>query len=499
MIRRHPNIYEINTRVWLKRFNPDEKNATLKDVPKNYWLKLKEKGIDAVWLMGVWETNTEIVEKYCFEEGLMNEYSKALKDWQKEDVIGSPYAISRYQVNPAIGTNDDLMSLKLSLNELGIKLILDFVPNHFSVGSELLKTNPEVFLQADKRFWEEDPYTFFKLESEEKYFAHGRDPFFPAWQDTAQVNYFNPEAREFMVKQLYKISRFCDGVRCDMAMLALNNVFGNTWGGILSEQQIATPELEFWKIATSFIRDYIPDFIFIAEAYWDLEFSLQQLGFDYTYDKKLTDRLRAGSVSDIRGHLNAEYDYQNHSLRFIENHDEERAVVSFGQSKSKAAAVITSTVMGMRFYHDGQWEGKRIKLPVQLGREPIEKENEQLIAFYNKLLSITNHSVFHEGEWLMYYPVPAGPVDETHHNMLAWCWKKDDEKRLVVVNYSSVTSRCRIRLPLHDYADEFVLIDLWNDNRYVRNKSEVVSKGLFVELGPYNSHIFKFAKLTENK
>lgn len=492
MIRKNPNIYEINTRVWLRRYDRDGERAKLSDVPNDYWLYLKSMGIDAVWLMGIWETKSEIVSKYCFEDGLISDYSKALKDWKREDVIGSPYAINKYDVNPLIGSNDDLMSLKLILNEMGIKLILDFVPNHFSVATELLETNPEVFLKVPRRFWETDRHTFFKAEGKEEYFAHGRDPFFPAWQDTVQVNYFNPEAREFMIKQLYKLSRFCDGVRCDMAILSLNNVFGNTWGGVLSEQNSSAPDLEFWQIATGFIRDYRPDFLFIAEAYWDLEYNLQQFGFDYTYDKKLTDRLRSTNVTDIRGHLNADYDYQKHSLRFIENHDEERAIISLGQSKSKAAAVIISTIMGMHFYYDGQWEGKRIKLPVQLGREPEEKENKSLKNFYAQLLTITNEEVFHEGEWMMYYPVPAGPGDETYHNMLAWCWKKGDERRLVVVNYSDMTARCRLRLPLDEFDMEFGLVDLWSDHKYIRNKREAISKGLFIELGPYNSHIFKF-------
>jgi len=384
------------------------------------------------------------------------------------------------------------LNVRILLNEIGLKLILDFIPNHFSVGSQLLETNPEIFLNVPEYFWEEDKHTFFKHEKSGRIFAHGRDPFFPAWQDTVQVNYFNPEAREFMIKQLYKLSRLCDGVRCDMAMLALNNVFANTWGRVLSNQNIDKPDIEFWKIATEYIRDYRPGFIFIAEAYWDLEYNLQQLGFNYTYDKKLTDRLKSENVNEIRAHLNADYEYQIRSLRFLENHDEERTIISFGQNKSRAAAVIISTIMGMRFYNDGQFEGKRTKLPVQLGREPDEKPVDWIVEFYDQLLGITKEDVFHDGEWTMYFPIPAGPGDESYHNMLAWCWHLGSERRLVVVNYSGKTARCRIKLNLEEFHNEFGLIDLLNDHRYIRNKSEAMTKGLFIELGPYNSHLFKF-------
>ncbi|RMD50205.1 MAG: glycosidase, partial [Ignavibacteria bacterium] len=466
MIRRNPAIYEINTRVWLRRFDTNDKKASLKDVPFEYWRQLKEKGIDAVWLMGIWKTNKEIVKDYCFEDGLKKEYSKALKDWREEDVIGSPFAIDVYEVDPGIGVRDDILSLRLKLNDIGMKLILDFVPNHFSIGSRLLQEHPEIFLSAPHKFWEEDSHTFYHDEQRGLFFAHGRDPFFPAWQDTLQVNYFSDDARKFMIEQLYNISMLCDGVRCDMAMLMLNNVFANNWGQVLSQQNYNKPSIEFWKLAIDYIRDFRPDFIFIAEAYWDLEYELQQLGFDYTYDKKLTDRLKAANVMEIRAHLNADYNYQTHSLRFIENHDEERAFNIFGQNKSKAAAVIISTIIGMRFYYDGQWEGKRIKLPVQLGREPEERRIEQIVDFYDKLLSITKEDVFHEGKWIAHYPIPAGPGDESFHNMLAWCWEYENERRLVVVNFSDSTSRCRLKLNLEEYKDEFILTDLLNNNVY---------------------------------
>ena len=493
MIRTNPNIYEINTRVWIKRFADGGDDVHVSDIPRGYWLDLKAKGIDAIWLMGIWRTNEEAVKQYCFEEGLMHEYSKALKDWHEEDVIGSPYAIDSYEINPKLGTELDLLKLKETLNEMGMKLILDFVPNHFSVGSKLLKSKPEIFLTADKHFFDDDPYTFFKpFPYEEKYFAHGRDPFFPAWQDTAQVNYYSEEAREFMINQLLKITKFADGVRCDMAMLAMNNVFGNTWSGALSSGFFSKPKDEFWQTAIEIIKNYRNDFLFIAEAYWDLEYDLQQLGFDYTYDKKLLDRIIAGDVNEIKAHLNAEEFYRRKSVRFIENHDEERSIVSMGKKKSAAAAIIISAIEGMHLYNDGQFEGKKVKLPVQLGREPEESPIEYVYDFYDNLLKITNDDIFHKGFWFMRNPQPAGPGDETYKNMLVWSWRWLDEKRLVVINFSNVKSRCRIQLELGEYPSSFKLWDLLNKIEYVRSTKEVEEIGLFIELEPYSSHIFTY-------
>ena len=493
MIRKNPNLYEINTRVWIKRFAMGNENFSIADVPREYWLSLKSKGIDAVWLMGIWKTNEETIKKYCFEEGLTREYSKALKDWKEEDIIGSPYAIDSYKINPKLGSEQDLLKVKSTLNELGMNLILDFIPNHFSAASRLLKEKPEIFLTVEKRFYEEDPYTFFKpFEEEEKYFAHGRDPFFPAWQDTAQVNYYSEEARNFMISQLLQITKFADGVRCDMAMLPMNNVFGNTWGSALSDNSFTKPKEEFWKTAIEIVKNYRTDFLFIAEAYWDLEYDLQQLGFDYTYDKKLLDRLIAGDVDEIRAHLNAEESYRKKSVRFIENHDEQRAISSMGKKKSEAAAIITSTIEGLHLYYDGQFEGKKIKLPVQLGREPDEGTIECVAEFYNNLLDITNDDIFHDGFWFMRYPQPVGENDFTYKNLLAWSWRRLDEKRLIVVNFSNVQSRCRLQLELGEYPSSFKLWDLLNKTQYVRSTKEVEELGLYIELAPFAGHIFTY-------
>jgi hypothetical protein len=490
---KNKSIYEINTRVWLKRFGSEVEDPTLKDVPKEYWSNLFDYGINYVWLMGVWKTNESVIKEYCFEPGLVNEYEKALKDFKVEDVIGSPYSIDSYELNPLIGSKEELLELKAHLNSNGVKLILDFIPNHFSAHSSLTEINPDLFLTADENFFKRDNHTYFKSKfHEDKYFAHGRDPFFPAWQDTVQLNYFNTKTREFMTNTLKRLAGLCDGVRVDMAMLALNNVFDNTWSGVLTQGKYEKPVIEFWKQCIDEIKSLREDFIFIGEAYWDLEWELQRLGSDYTYDKKLLDRLKVGQISELKGHLMAESDYQQKSVRFIENHDEERAAKSFGTDKSQAAAVIMSTISGLKFYYDGQFEGKKIKLPVQLGREPAEGKNKCISDFYETLLRITNSEVFKYGNWQFLELRHAWEGSNTHHNFLGWLITHNDRKRLVLVNYSREVSQCRVKIDVSNYPEKFKLKDILNAKTFYRNTEEVKYDGLFVELGPYKSHIFSF-------
>lgn len=486
----NPSIYEINTRVFIKKFGADTK---LNDIPDSFWNKLSQKRFDYVWLMGVWKTSISAIEKYCFESELVNDYEKALKNWQKEDVIGSPFAIDVYEINESLGGLESLTKLKTKLNEMGIKLILDFVPNHFNADTKLLQTNPEIFLSVDKESFNKDSHTYYQPDkNEEKYYAHGRDPFFPAWQDTVQINFFSIEARKFLTEILLNLVEICDGVRCDMAMLALNNVFKNTWAGTLSKKNIEPLQSEFWADVIKTVKNKRNDFLFIAEAYWNLEWELQQLGFDYTYDKSFTDRLKNDSALSIKEHLNAKMDYQAKSLRFIENHDEERALSILGKEKSKAAAIIISTIPGMRFYYEGQFEGKKIKLPVQLGREPEEPVNNELVEFYNKLFTITKEDIFKKGEWKLLEPITSWEGNYSFNNIIAWHWTYQQEKRIVIVNYSNVVSTCRLKIDARGYPEIFELKDLLNNQDYLRSAEEVFHTGLYIELKPYQAHIFSY-------
>ncbi len=491
-IVRQRSLYEINVRVWLRNFDKNGKKATLSDVPNSYWDYLADLGIENVWLMGVWKTPEAAIKKYCFEPFLIDEYKKALKDFTYKDVSGSPYSIEDYIVSEKIGGENELVELKKTLNKRGMNLILDFIPNHFSAESSLVVKHPEIFLKTNEHIFKEDPYTFFKPEGASYFIAHGRDPFFPAWTDTAQINYFEPEARNFMINRLKRITELADGVRCDMAMLMLNNVFRNTWGIVLSDAGYHTPDTEFWQEAIHSIKNQNPNFLFIAEAYWDLEWQLQQLGFDYTYDKSLMDRLKNNDAGSIRDHLRAEEDYQLKSVRFIENHDEPRAINYLGYDKSKAAAIIISTIQGMRFYFDGQFEGERTKLPVQLGRKPKEKPIDSLKNFYEKLLRIVKNPIFKYGDWRLITPEPAWENDYSYINIIAFLRSFENQYRLVVVNYSTEISAARLKFEPPEGMEEIILTDLLTNEKYKRNTFEIFDLGLYVKLSPFQSHLFAF-------
>lgn len=439
--REYPSLYEINTRVWLRQFDQPQHRARLTDVPTTFWDELRASGIDYVWMMGIWQTvSHEQVLHYALAPGLQRDYKKVLPGWTTSDVIGSPYAIDRYQPAAELGSWEELAALRTQLHERGLRLILDFVPNHFHAESSLIDQHHYLFLSATETQLKEDPATFYRYK--DHIWAHGRDPYFPAWQDTIQVDYFSNQARDFMSDQLLHLAGVCDGVRCDMAMLMINTVFESTWRHTKGFEDRNT---EFWGRAIARVKKEFPDFRFIAEAYWDLEWQLQLLGFDYTYDKRLLDRLHEGNVPSVRGHLFADPDFRDRSVRFLENHDEDRVLKRMSSRQAEAAAIITYTLPGMRFFHHGQWEGKRIRLPVQLGREPIESPCTCIAAgyldqlgaicsciavFYQKLLSYLQEPIFRHGHWIQ-LEVAAGS-----EHILAWQWTLGAQRVAVLVNYS---------------------------------------------------------------
>src|SRR6185437_12815583 len=249
------------------------------------------------------------------------------------------------------------------LQDRQLRLMLDFVPNHTALDHPWVEVHPEYYIPGTELDLAHAPqnYTWVKRRGGDRLLAHGRDPYFAGWPDTLQLNYGNPALQEAMIGELLKIAGQCDGVRCDMAMLILPDVFERTWG-------IAAQP--FWPKATQRVREQVPDFCFMAEVYWDLEWTLQQQGFAYTYDKRLYDRLREEHARPVREHFLAALDYQTRMARFLENHDEPRAAAAFPPGVHEAAAVLTFLSPGLRFFHQGEFTGRKKRISPHLGRGP---------------------------------------------------------------------------------------------------------------------------------
>ena len=486
---RYPTLYEINTWVWLSELSLKSGTAVdLGSVPGAEWDAIAECGFDAVWFMGVWERSPAGIAIANQNKNLVADFRRALPDFTPEDNVGSPYCIRRYVVDAHLGGAEGLAIARQELAKRGMKLLLDFVPNHVAPDHPWVLEHSEYFIRGTPEDARSEPSSYIEVEGE--FYACGRDPNFPAWPDVLQLNVFAPGLRQAAQETVSSIAAQCDGVRCDMAMLVLNQIFERTWGGRAGKP----PATDYWYDVIPAVKSVHPGFCFIAEAYWDLEWELQRQGFDFCYDKRLYDRLEHGDAAGIQLHLYADLPYQEKLLRFLENHDEPRAAVTFSRSEVQAAAVIASSLPGARLFHEGQLEGRKIRLPVFLGRRPAEPVDQGLRAFYEKLLAAIHAPIFHDGAWKL-SGCSGWPDNQSCRNLVAWSWVKENDRRLIVVNRSEGAVQSRVQVPWEEVRGAtWHLTDVFSGRSYDRDGDEMVAAGLYIELAAWSFYFLEFLR-----
>jgi hypothetical protein len=485
MPRKQPVIYEINTWVWLADLSKEAGRAmTLANVPRSVWDELAALHIDYIWFMGVWQRSPASVKIARKHAGLQGELAKALPDLTEKDIVGSAYAIKDYVVAEHLGGDAGMADARAELRSRGISLLLDYVPNHVAMDHPWV-TQKQDCLVNGQHAGGATPSGFFLAG--DCSIAHGRDPYFPPWTDTAQLNAFSPSQRAEACELLGKLATMCDGVRCDMAMLLLNDVFQNTWGDTVGD----APEEEFWTVVIAAARAVEPGFKFMAEAYWDLELPLLDLGFDWAYDKALYDRLRHRDAAGITKHLEVTSEASNQLVKFTENHDEPRANLAFPELQLQAAAVTAALLPGPLLLHEGQLEGRRIRIPVQLGRRPGEDTVPSSIALHQRLLEVRTNPAFRTGEFQR-LTTQGWPDNQSHLSLLAWLRESDGERFVIVVNVADHQSQARIALPWKDLlGSNWIVDDPVSLDQYERTGEELTGPGLFVDLDSWGYHIFK--------
>jgi hypothetical protein len=481
---RYPSLLEIDTRVWLRRLSREAgRPVTLADTDDALLDDIARRGFDWIWLLSVWRTGAASRAVSRGNPAWQAEFRSALPDLTMDDICGSGFAIAAYEVDDALGGKAALAAFRGRLAARGIRLMLDFVPNHTALDHPWVRTHPDFYVQGGAG----DGYRV-DTDAGPRILAHGRDPNFPCWPDTLQLNYANAALQDAQMKELATIAGQCDGVRCDMAMLLLPEVFQRSWG--------LTPS-PFWPKAIAAVREVHRGFTFLAEVYWNLEWEMQQQGFDYCYDKRLYDRLCQGDAGAIRRHLGAGLDYQDRLARFLENHDEPRAAATFPRPRHQAAAIVAYFAPGLRFFHNGQREGARVKLPVHLCRAPAEAPETDMAAFYDRLLAALMSDVFRDGDWTLIQPQPAWAGNPTWQDFITYAWHAPEDGRcVVIVNYSDHQGQCRLRLPFGGLAGRhFRLVDMMGNEVYEREGKALNDPGLFVDLGPWRCNVFRLAAI----
>jgi hypothetical protein len=518
----HPLLYEVNTRCWLRALSEKSGSvvtlANVQDSEIAGWQKL---GLTHIWLMGVWTTGPRSREEALKSPELRREYEAVLPGWTEADIAGSPYAIGDYQVPPQLGGEAGLREFREKLRRRGLKLVLDFVPNHVGLDHSWVRQRPELFVQSPVAA----PRGFAQETGEGvRWLAHGKDPYFAPWTDTVQLDYRCAATRTAMTQLLRSIARRCDGVRCDMAMLVLSDVFARTWekfpisnvgqasppagsmnprpnGGtnsrLTNPEQLTTglPSDEFWASAISSVRQAHPGFVFLAEAYWGLEPRLQGLGFDYTYDKALYDSLVTRDPAGAQRHLlGMSSEAVAGSAHFLENHDEPRIASILSPAEHRAAALLILGLPGMRFLHDGQLAGARRKIPVQLARRLEEPGQVEIRDLYDQLLTTLPGSAVGQGRGELLKPRAAWSDNPTAQNFVIVQWQSRALGfEVVAVNLAPHRSQCYAPLKVQDLtAHNWAMKDMVGQEFYKRSGDDLQNQGLYLDMPAHSAQLFQF-------
>ncbi|ABI59248.1 alpha-amylase family glycosyl hydrolase [Nitrosomonas eutropha] len=486
----YPLLYQLNARIRQYELSRAAISPPpLNDWPDSEWDRLAELGFDWVWLLGVWETGKAGQRVSRTQPGWQKSFkATCLPDLSETDICGSCFAITRYQVADRLGGNKALQHLRHKLNERGLRLMLDFVPNHTALDHPWMQTHPEFYINGTREDLQRNPQNYVALVSnssgkDQRIFAYGRDPYFDGWPDTLQLDYSNPAVQQAMQVELLNIAKLCDGVRCDMAMLLLPQIFERTW-----QRSITS----FWPATIQAVRKQFPGFLFLAEVYWDLEWMLQQQGFDYTYDKRLYDRLLSQVPKPVHDHLTADITYQRKLARFLENHDEQRAATVFPPTVHEAAAMINYLAPGMRFFQAGQLEGKRVHIPIHLCRSPVEPTDSRLSHFYQQLLQILKNPVLRQGNWVLLECLPAQKENGTWNNFIAYRWQgENSDSLLIIVNYAPHPGQCLVEFAdLQPKESTGSWHDLMNPSESLPVRIENITQ-LFVDLPAWGYRILE--------
>ncbi|OHT17159.1 Alpha amylase, catalytic domain containing protein [Tritrichomonas foetus] len=377
-------LLEITTRPYLyllsRKYGKDI--TKISQIPTTEFDEWQSQGFKWVWFMGIWQLGEYGLKHDLTDQGLINSYNEVLPGWTEDDVIGSPYCVVSYTVNSAIGDEDDLKWLRQQLNSRGMKLMVDFVPNHSAVDAPEVESTPSFYIRAPEGTTP-DPSKYLSNGV-----AYGCGMWCSPWTDVAQLNYMDQDFRNNRISVLKKIASLADGMRCDMAHLILNDNFWSYWEQELQSWGYSKLTNEFWTEAISAVKNEYPDCLFMAESYGDVLYQLHQCGFDYTYNKDLMDYLRDNKINEFKSFVQyTDRDYFNHLAHFTENHDEDRSVSTFGSVKrANAAAAALLTLPGLRFVNQDQWNGYSRKIDVHLRRAISENPNGDAVYFLSSFI-----------------------------------------------------------------------------------------------------------------
>jgi glycosidase len=554
-----------NTHVWMDQLSKKYQYpmTRLDQIPDEELDTLARRGFTSLWLIGVWERSpaSQEIKQLC----------------GNPEAVASAYSLFDYQIATDLGGEAALHNLRERAWQRGIRLASDMVPNHMGIYSRWVLEHPDWFisldyspfpshsfngpdLSSDERvgiFLEDHYYersdaavVFKRVDrwtGSEKYVYHGNDGTSMPWNDTAQLNYLNPEVREAVTQAILHVARLFPVIRFDAAMTLTKRHYQRLWfpepgsggaiptraeHGLTKDQFNAQMPTEFWRDVVDRVAEEAPDTLLLAEAFWLLEgYFVRTLGMHRVYNSAFMNMLRDEKNAEyrlvIKNTLEFDPEILKRFVNFMNNPDEETAVAQFGKGdKYFGICTMLATMPGLPMFGHGQIEGLAEKYGMEYRRAYWDEQPDSgLVQRHEREIFplLRRRHLFAEvRDFLLYdFFTPEAYVNE---DVYAYSNRAGDERTLVVYHNKYADARGWIRtsvaysvktgngertlvqkslgegLGLHDDENYFCIFrDHVAGLDYIRSSRDLYRQGLYVELGAYKHHVFlDFREVRDN-
>ncbi len=524
-----------NSYVWLDQLSREHGREIerLDQIPDRELARLAERGVSGLWLIGIWERS---------------EASARIKQLRGDaDALASAYSLRDYEIAAELGGAGAVAELAERAAEHGIRLAADMVPNHMGIDSRWVIEHPERFLAAarcpfpaytfDGPDLSSDPRVGIYLEDhyydrtdaavvfkrvdrttgEERYVYHGNDGTSTPWNDTAQLDYLNPETRAAVVRTILRVAESFPIIRFDAAMTLARRHVQRLWfpepgkgGAIPSRSQHALTREEFrrampdefWREVVDRVAEERPDTLLLAEAFWLMEsYFVRSLGMHRVYNSAFMNLLRDGETAKlgrmIRETLAFDPEILKRYVNFLSNPDEDSAIEQFGAGdRYFGACVVLATLPGLPMVAHGQFEGYREKYGMEFRRARLGEETDTAILdrhrreIFPLLRRRARFAGVEDFRLLDLVDERGAPAV----NVLAYANGRDAERSIVLFNNSP--DRVAGTLPgvasflaELEPATVYRFRDRTSGLYFLARADELAERGLAADLGPYESRV----------
>ena len=543
--------------VWLfqlsKKYNRDI--SRLDQIPDEELDALRDQGFTGLWLIGLWQRS---------------DASKRIKQiCGNPEAAASAYSLNDYEIADNLGGWDALANLRTRLWQRGIRLASDMVPNHTGMDAKWVVEKPDVFVQRrdnpypqytfngpnlsgdgrvavyleDHYYSKSDCAVVFKrvdtATGDTRYIYHGNDGTGMPWNDTAQIDFLNPEAREAVMQEILHVARNFPIIRFDAAMVLAKKHIRRLWypepghGGDIAtrgeyalmpddfEKAIPT---EFWRDVVDRVAQEVPDTLLLAEAFWMMEgYFTRTLGMHRVYNSAFMNMLKkeenAKYRQTVRNTITFDPQILKRYVNFMNNPDEETAVAQFGKGdKYFGVCTLMVTMPGLPMFGHGQIEGFEEKYGMEYMRAYRDEQPDQYLLdrhWHDIFPLVKKRYLFAGVEDFLFYDVWSnGSVNE---NVFAYSNRAGDEYAIVFYNnvYNRADGWINVSCPyavktgsgeddktqmtrtlgeglrLTRGDDRFMVFQeqrsgLW----YIRRNNDILDHGMYTMLNGFESQVF---------